>query len=716
MSPIKVSLTVVALVLLIASAALISVLWLFDANEYREEISQFVQDETGRELSIDGDLGLRLLPCCAVALDGARLGNPPAFKTGDFASIESVRLGIQLWPLLTEQLVVVDEVRFDGLRLNLISLADGTTNWTFGVASAPTATLAADDSPTAAPELSVAGIRMTDASVSYTDEADGTRLRISDLNLETGALSLGQPFDFESTFVAEDLASDTRVRGSLNATALVSANAVNATLTAVRATADITTPDLPEGGLAADLNGERIDIDTASGAVAIDSLKAELSAAGVQLNIGVGGYIGAKGIDLNGTLALPAIVPRDLIARLGEQIDTADPSVLGTLQLDAAWSLDDTRLNVTSLNMQLDETGVTGQVGLNYVDQTDVSFNVRIDSIDVDRYLAPVVESDAPAPGKTSPAEAGAEESLPVEMIRSLDLEGRFEIDDLRVNGLSGQNVVVRIRAKDGLLRVDPILGSVYGGKFAGTLSLDATGRALKVKTTQQLESVKVGGLLQDLYDAQNLQGLLQAKVEAQGSGRTTGQLLKNLNGAVAMNLDDAVYEGIDVWYEIRKAVASVKGKSQPTPAAVQNTEITALEFIGNFSGGSLVSEKLVAEIPFIRLTGGGAVNLVDENIDYRLSAQVLSRPNFPDADELEYLQRIKIPMTVTGTMTDPSIGIDLAELAKDAAVIKVQDRLLKKLGLDESQSDENGDENGNSKSESTRDVLKKGLRDLFGN
>jgi hypothetical protein len=132
-----------------------------------------------------------------------------------------------------------------------------------------------------------------------------------------------------------------------------------------------------------------------------------------------------------------------------------------------------------------------------------------------------------------------------------------------------------------------------------------------------------------------------------------------------------------------------------------------------------LRSNKLVAEIPFIRVEGGGAFDLLQNNLDYKLKARMLSRPNFPDAADLADLEKIAIPITVKGDATAPTIGIDLAELAKDAAAQKAKDRLLDKLGLGEPEQEGAAGETDaapeeKSDKEEARDLLKKSLRGLF--
>ena len=60
-------------------AVLIAVVTLVDPDRFRPAIVAAVQQSTGRTLTLDGDVGLKLLPCCAVEVTQAALGNPPGF-------------------------------------------------------------------------------------------------------------------------------------------------------------------------------------------------------------------------------------------------------------------------------------------------------------------------------------------------------------------------------------------------------------------------------------------------------------------------------------------------------------------------------------------------------------------------------------------------------------------------------------------------------------
>jgi len=709
-----------AAVLVLMLGIAVAVLLLFDPNDYRDEIAAEVETRTGRTFSIDGELGLRVLPCCAVAIDDTRLGNPPGFDDPDFASVRAVRLGLQLWPLLLERRVVIDEVTLDGLDVKLLRRADGTANWTFdgneeAAAEAEEETADATVEPL---ELSVAGVNITDAAIEFRDAAEGTHVIVEDLDVQSGPVAVGEPVDIDVSLTARDVPSQASVTAAFGARLRVTEDLSQAELMDMDAKADIAGPDLPAATVAMRATALRADLD--SGAVEVNDVVSNITTAGVRLDIVAKGRVAAEQTALTGTLAVPEFSPREVLAELGQPpVETADPAVLGEMELVAVWSLNGERLEVTDLSLRLDDSSVTGTLGTRLGSQAATQFNVAVDVIDLDRYAAPAPESEQSTGGGT-----GEGSELPSDALRDLDVDGLFTIGQLTMGGLTLQNVVAKLTAKNGLLRIDPSTADVYGGRYEGALQLDVRGDVPQVSFMQTLNSVQAGGMLADLYDTDNLQGLLQASFNGSGSGRTTTELMRGLQGSVALDLDDAVYKGADVWYEIRKSVARIKGKPSPKAPADPQTQITALGFAGQLADGILRSDQLVGEIPFIRVEGTGAFDLLDNQLDYRLRARMLSRPTFPDADDLADLERVTIPITVTGDATAPTIGIDLEELAKDAAVQKVQDRLLKKLGIDEPAATEGEPTGGDTGSNATdqqpdsrdeaRDALKKGLRDLL--
>ncbi|HHQ14796.1 MAG TPA: AsmA family protein, partial [Chromatiales bacterium] len=264
---------------------------------------------------------------------------------------------------------------------------------------------------------------------------------------------------------------------------------------------------------------------------------------------------------------------------------------------------------------------------------------------------------------------------------------------------------------RDGVIRLDPLAAQLYEGSYTGSVGLDLRGKTPRVDLEQQLDGVQLGGLLADAAEIGQIDGTVHADMKLAGTGLSEGELLRSLAGPLSFRLSDGLYKGMDIWQEIRRARALVKGKSPPPAEGPPQTKITDLQMAGQLANGVMRSDRLLAEIPFLRMTGTGSVDLLKQSMDYRLQAEVFDRPEF-DGEQLDDLTGLVIPLTVTGDVESPKIGVDLAGLAKSVAGKKLQDKLFEKLGLDKSGDNQDTEQGG--ESQSTEDSLKRDLKKLL--
>jgi uncharacterized protein involved in outer membrane biogenesis len=849
---IKICIGIVGLLLLAVVLLTAAVVLLFDPEDYRDLIADVVHEQTGRTLEIEGGLSIDALPCCSIALDGGRLSNPPGFAETDFAHVESVKIGLRLWPLIVRQEIMIGDVRLDGLELTLTRRADGVANWEFESA-AP----AAEEEPTESgdamelPELSIAGLNVRNAHITLQDAESGLDYRLEELDFRTGSISVGQPFDMEMSFQATDVSTGTKLKAALSAGTQIDldtmqvaledlkadlsggggdipadelsvslqsdsvsydVNAGSAALKNVRMELAASGGDLPadelklsmqSGAVSYDVNAGKAtladlqadiegrggdlpadefsvsmqtdsvsyDIDAGkanltnlqadvkasggdlpgdevsgtmrtdtleynldSGRAAITNLVAGLNGAGAELNVTGGGVYSENSTNLTGTLEIEPLSPRDLLSALDQEpVVTADPTVLSNLQGKTGWSVKKNVLALDGIDVQLDDTHIEGRVQMNYVDFSGLQFQVALDEIGLDRYLAPTEESVGADADETSP-----DSELPIETLRDLDLDGRIRVGRLTMDDLALQNLDATIKASDGLIRLDPSSADLYGGRYQGALSLDVTGDQPKATFNQSVASIRIDDLLAATSEVENIEGLLQANIKGSAAGQTSDQMIETLAGDLSLDLADGVYKGVDIWHEIRKARALLRRKPAPEMTGPAETPITKLSLNGRMDDGRVTTRDMTAEIPFIRLTGDGVLDLVEQSMDYRFKASVFEEPKFADGEDLAELKNVTIPLTLKGSMDGPTVGVDLAKLATNAATKNLQDRLLKKLGLEEPATPPDGaapdgaatdtekadgtttdavktePEPEKSDKDAARDALKKGLRDLF--
>lgn len=229
------SLVVVFIVALVGAAIF---LLTFDPNAYKNKIEEIVYERYQRTLTIDGDIELSLFPRIGLSVDSVSLSD--RLSDDPFASIESVRFAVAIWPLMSNQFVV-DHVALRGVRAWIVREEDGSFNFTdllersvgrvepvqsatalsrlnpFGTARAQASTaldvvdqaassagaalksVVAPDAQNTDFQIDIAGLDFKEGQIHYYDKVNATIARIVDLEINTGRMTFGQAFDVAFT-------------------------------------------------------------------------------------------------------------------------------------------------------------------------------------------------------------------------------------------------------------------------------------------------------------------------------------------------------------------------------------------------------------------------------------------------------------------------------------------------------------------------------------
>ena len=73
--PLKIALVILGLFVTLVVVAAVGLVMTFDPNDYRAEIESIVEEETGRDLAMRGDLELSIFPWLGVETNDVVLGN-----------------------------------------------------------------------------------------------------------------------------------------------------------------------------------------------------------------------------------------------------------------------------------------------------------------------------------------------------------------------------------------------------------------------------------------------------------------------------------------------------------------------------------------------------------------------------------------------------------------------------------------------------------------
>lgn len=677
------------LVVLVVAAALI-LPRVIDPNVYRERIAALVKEQTGRELIIAGDIGWSVFPWLGVELGAVRLANAPGFGDQPFARVDGMQVRVKLLPLLSRQ-VEMSTVVLDGLQLHLARDKSGRSNWDDlpGAASAPPAGEPRPPKPaesaTPIAALAIGGVQIRDASLTWDDRAADSRQTIEDLNVTLGAIGGERPVDLQ---VAFELKSDRPARTAqvkLNGQVTAKQPFQQIGVDGLALHIDAQGEDLPGGRIAADL-GARAVFDRNRHTLTIQDLvlKAfDLTVRGQAQGSG----IGAGTPQFTGTLKLDDFVPRDLFAKLGRELpEMSDPAVLGKAGAESAFTASAKAASLSGLKLHFDDTQITGTAGVRDFATAAVTFNLVVDSLDLDRYLPPRKPGAAQVSPTPAEAAAGGVALLPVETLRGLRLDGTVKIGKLKAYQIRSSDVSVTLAANQGLVRAYPASAKLYQGGYRGDVTVDVRGQQPRIALDEKLAGVAVGPLLTDMLGEAKVTGTATVAARLSAAGNDPAVLRKTLNGTADFAFTDGVIKGMDVLGEIRKAYALVRGK--PTANVSTETGFSALTGTATITQGLVNNPDLQGKSPLMQVQGTGTANLVTEALDYRVTATLVD--SLEGKDELTGRP---IPVHITGSLSKPKVGVDLKQVLEQEVRKQVEKKVQEKLP----------------------DNLKDGLKGLFG-
>jgi AsmA protein len=245
------------------------------------------------------------------------------------------------------------------------------------------------------------------------------------------------------------------------------------------------------------------------------------------------------------------------------------------------------------------------------------------------------------------------------------------------IAGVNLSQVHVGVDAKDGVTHISPAKAQLYGGDYSGDITLDSRSPTPVMTLTQTMTGIDVAPLLMDFAKTKRLSGRGNLTTNLTAHGHDSDALTKSLSGHVAANLTNGAVEGIDLWFEINRAMSLIQKQSLPTGSSSGRTKFDTFKASADLKDGVASTKDLNIVSQNLHVTGQGTSNLATEAINYQVKATLLNAAGASAKTVAD------IPVTITGTMTKPSISPDLGGLAKarvQQEVDKHKDELKQQL------------------------------------
>jgi AsmA protein len=347
------------------------------------------------------------------------------------------------------------------------------------------------------------------------------------------------------------------------------------------------------------------------------------------------------------------------------------PPLDAKLALNGTYSLKPEAIGV-DFNAKLDESTVNGKVGIARAAQMAYDFDLNIDKIDLDRYLASSdKKKSAPAGKGQPPAKPGKEEDAPVDLsgLKGLNAKGQLQIGALQVQGLKLANLKTELRAAGGKAEIGPHSAGLYEGSLAGTLSLDGNTNRVALKET--LTNIAVGPLLRDFAEQDRLEGRGNVSLDVSANGKTVNAIKSALAGGAKVQLRDGAIKGINIGELLRKA-RSLGSNSEGQADAKEKTDFSELSASFAIKNGVAHNEDLEVKAPLFRIGGAGDIDIGKSTINYVVKATVVATAQGQGGKELEQLAGLTVPVRLSGPLDGMKYQVDYRAAAGDLAKSRV--------------------------------------------
>jgi len=578
----------------------------FDANEYKQQASDLVREQTGRELKFYGDVSLTVFPVLGMELGAMSFSNAEAFGATDMIKVNKASISVDVASLIAFN-PQVNQLILDGLEINLQKNAAGITNWddlvtttdASATTSAGSSVSSSDSSAQTATPLkgSFGGLVINNARLVWADAQTGVEYRVDDLDIETGKVTPDKPFALKLH------------------TALQSKNEIDANI---------------------DLEGN-IQYLMEQGQLRITELKLTAKATGNALPL--------KEIEAGiASQSLLLDLKRHALKLDGMELSLGDNRLRGTLEIS------DFARPAVNFRLASERLDVDALLGTPTVEQKAQA-------------TVPQTEADS---SQNVPAE-DVQISLPMELLRSMQIDGHLAVKQVKVENLNLSDLELKIDADKGVVKLEPMKMNLYEGSYQGSVQINARNKLPEYKVVERLQGVQIGQLLADYMGEDRINGEMAANASLTSSGEWLSALKKNSNGSMDIALKDGALKGFNLRYSIDRVKAKLSNQPEPSEQPLQ-TDFSSLTMSGKIRKGIFSSDDLKLLAPLLRVGGEGVANINDNTVDYRVDVKLVGTVAGQQGGEADELRGLLIPVRIVGPFESPKIDVQLDEMLKARA------------------------------------------------
>jgi uncharacterized protein involved in outer membrane biogenesis len=584
----------------------------YDYDRLKPEIAQAFKKETGRELTLGGNITLKIGFAPTLVVENVSLQNASWGSQPEMASIKRFEVQVALFPLIFGRVDVERLILIDPDILIEISRS-GQSN--LGFLNKMASSKMKQEAPTKERvELTINELRIEKGRITYRNEKLAKTYVVEVNSLAASASSAdspvklnlkgaynGKPFEVAGTFVPLESLTSSGRSWPLN----LKLSATEATLTLNGTIKDV--PDLR--GIDIKFTAKSEDLEKVSQLV-------------------------GKSLQLKGQI--------DISGRLND----SGPRIYEISDLKAA----------------LNDSDLGGSMQLNFSGKRPVlTASLLSKKVDLRPFLRKHTQKATTAESEQERERIFPDRPLPMDALQEADAVVKFQATEFLLPEIAVQNLKVDMTLKEGHLLVKPLTAQIGEGTLEGFFDLRPRGKAAEMEMVMRIDHLDVAAMLKELNITNVLEGRIGAHLDVRAWGSSTAGLMAGLNGKTYLIMGNGQINNEYIGLLGSDLSSSIFRLINPLYKEAPYTKVSCIVCGFDIKNGLAETTALVVNTSYMSVIGNGRINLRTEKLDLELKPIPKEGIGTSLTGKFSLsLGELARPFKLAGTLAHPSLGIDL--------------------------------------------------------
>jgi AsmA family protein len=616
---------IVSASIVLVVAAVYVILSNYNYNGLKPEITRAVKDDTGRELTLGGDISLKIGFSPALVVKDVSFQNAPWGSQPELAKVKRFEIKVKLLPLLSHRIEVKRLILIEP-EILLETGISGKSNLAFETKKKQDASKGKDEIK--------AGSDWKLSALTF-NELQIEKGRITYIDHQLKKAFVATVATLTATASSSESPTDLKIKGTYNHSPFE----VTGTLCPMTAfiKPDKTWP-------------VKLTVKTENTALTLDgSVKDPLARRGIELNFTLTGKDLASFKQFSGE-SYHLKGPFDISGRIADTGHNA--------------------YSVSNLKIRQGENDLSGSVELNLTEnRPKVTGALSAQKLDLRPYFQ--ADSNADKATKHLNKQAGKEDKifsdrpLPLDTLREADAEVKFQAAQVLLSNLPLESLAMDIVLKDGTLTVKLLKAVLGKGSMDGSFHLQPHGKAAELAIVLKINNFDIRYFTKEHKSTKSLEGNLDADIDIRAEGASVAGWMGGLNGKTVLvmrkgkidhkyldllggDLDSSLYRLINPFHK--------------------ETQLTSIHcFVSGFNikNGVASTSALVLNTAYMVVVGQGEIDLKTERLNLSLKPVPKGGIGTRVTGKLTVsLNELTRPFKLGGTFAHPSLAVDLSQTA----------------------------------------------------